>query len=205
MIRMGIATLLKDETGLEVVGEVATGTDVIRFMEDQPVDIVLMDIYMPEMNGMEATKVLKKQYPDLKILAISMHDEYKYIKGIIQAGADGYILKHTEKEDLVDAIKSISEGKQYFSQEIMSRIVSKTMSGEKDITENDISSNGLTKREVQVLALIAREYTNKEIADELSINIRTVDTYKRNLLKKLKVKNVVGLVKYAINQGLLAE
>lgn len=203
MVRKGIITLLSDVEELEVVAEAGTGAQVLRYLKDNHVDIVLMDILMPGMNGIETTRHITDKYPDTKVLAISMYDEYDYIQSIIKAGARGYILKDTEKDELVLAIKKLLENKNYYSDKVLTKITTK-VALERRAEEGRIDYEPtLTKREIEVIKLVAKEYSNQEIADLLNVSNRTVDTHKRNLLKKLKVKNVVGLVKYAIKHNLI--
>jgi len=203
MVRKGIATLLADVPELEIVGEVSNGREAVDYVNNHPVDVVLMDILMPEMNGMEATAFIKKMHPKVKVLTITINNEYKYIKQTVRAGADGYLLKDTEKDDLVKAIEAVLSGKNYYSNEVLSKIVTKVASGEERSGRRHEPLPTLTNRELQVLKMVAKEYSNPEIADQLNISLRTVDTHKRNLLKKLKVKNVVGMVRYAIEHNLI--
>lgn len=203
MVRKGITTLLGDTPEFSVVGEAKTGLAVLQFLQENEVDIVLMDIMMPEMNGIEATKQITANHKNVKVLAISMYDEYDYIQSILKAGAFGYILKDADKEELIMAIKKLLEGKNYYSDKVLSKITSK-VAYERKAEEGKIPYEPtLTKRELEVIRLVAKEFTNQEIADLLNVSNRTVDTHKRNLLKKLKVKNVVGLVKYAFKHNLI--
>lgn len=203
MVRKGIASLLGDNPELSVVGEAKTGAEVLKFLERDQADIVLMDITMPEMNGIEATKQITANHDNVKVLAISMYDEYDYIQSILKAGACGYILKDADKEELIMAIKKLLDGKNYYSDKVLAKITSK-VAYERKAEEGKVNYEPtLTKRELEVIGLVAKEFTNQEIADLLNVSNRTVDTHKRNLLKKLKVKNVVGLVKYAIKFNLI--
>ncbi len=205
MVRKGIATLLSDTPELTIIGEAKTGREVLNFLEQNETDVVLMDITMPEMNGIEATKQISAQYDNVKVLAISMYDEYDYIQSILKAGAFGYILKDADKEELLIAIRKLLQGKNYYSDKVLAKITSK-VAYERKAEEGKIAYEPtLTKRELEVIGLVAKEYTNQEIADMLNVSHRTVDTHKRNLLKKLKVKNVVGLVKYAFKHNLIEQ
>lgn len=203
MVRKGIITLLSDVPELEVVAEAATGIQVLKYLKDNKVDVVLMDILMPGMNGIETTRHITDKHPETKVLAISMYDEYDYIQSIIKAGARGYILKDTEKDELVLAIKKLLENKNYYSDKVLTKITTK-VALDRRVEEGRVDYKPvLTKRELEVVRLVAKEYSNQEIADLLNVSNRTIDTHKRNLLKKLKVKNVVGLVKYAIKHNLI--
>ena len=197
MIRNGLAALLRDEPEIHVVEFAVNGQDALDKCAYRNVDVVLMDIMMPEMNGVDATRAIKQKHPHIKVLAVTINDEQRFVKETLQAGASGYILKHSTKQEIVQAIKSVAQNRPYFSSEILSRISTEFASG----AAADVPM--LTKKETDVLCLIAQEFTNHEIADQLGCGIRTVDTHKRNLIKKLEVKNVVGLVKYALRMGVV--
>lgn len=204
MIRLGIRSILNNVEHLNVADEANNGREALEKLAKDTFDLVIMDIKMPEMSGIEATEEIVKRYPKTKVLAISMFDEQRYIVKMLQAGALGYVLKNTGKSEMVNAINSVMAGESYFSQEVSSIMMSQFMSrgGTANITEskNDIP---LTKRETEIIKMIAEELTNSEIAERLGISSRTVDTHRRNLLQKLDVKNTAGLVKYAIQNNLL--
>jgi len=199
MIRNGLSSLLRGETSILVVDMARNGKEALDICGTRQIDVVLMDIMMPEMNGVDATRAIREKHPDIKVLAVTINDEPRFIKEVLQAGASGYILKHSTKEEIVRAILDVSENKQHFSSEVLSKISGQFAMGDKEDTPM------LTKKETAVLRLIAQEFTNQEIADKLDCGIRTVDTHKRNLIKKLEVKNVVGLVKYALKMGVVAD
>jgi DNA-binding NarL/FixJ family response regulator len=202
MFRDGIKALLEKEKDIQVVTEAENGLQVMERLQEKTVDVILMDIDMGETNGLETTKLVKAKYPDVNILVLSMHGDHNYIVRMLEAGAIGYILKNAGKEEMLNAIKSVAQGDSYFSKEVSARLIEHlnrpaNQSGRKD---SDIP---LTTREIEVLKLIAQEYSNPEIAEQLFISIRTVDTHRRNLLEKLGFKNTAGLVKYAIKKGLI--
>ena len=199
MIRNGLNSLLRSEPSIHVVEMAQNGQEALDICESTEIDVVLMDIMMPMMNGIEATTKIKESHPEIRILAVTINDEPRFIKEVLQAGASGYILKHSTKEDIVQAINAVAEGKQHFSADILSKISVEFAKGNKP------TGPVLTNKETEVLKLIALEYSNQEIADKLDCGIRTVDTHKRNLIKKLEVKNVVGLVKYAIKMGVVQD
>lgn len=205
MIRHGIKALLND-VDIKVTGEASNGKEAIDAYKDGNYDLIVMDIKMPEMDGVEATKELKKIDSDVKILALSMYDEHRFITKMLQAGAKGYILKNTGKEELVNAITKIISGENYFSTEVSNIMMSRFMN-EKSETLRRSTPNfnvTLTKRETEIIRMIANEMTNSEIAGELNISPRTVDTHRRNLLQKLDVKNTAGLVRYALQNDIIA-
>lgn len=200
IIRDGIRVLLEDEIGFHITAEAENGQEAVNACSEHDIDIIIMDISMPEMNGIEATKKIKKKHPDIKVLALTMMDEDQHIRQMIEAGASGYILKSSGKEELVNAITSILDGSHYFSQDAAFSVM---MDLVKDGSNSGTGSAKLTERELEVLELIVKEYTNQEIADELFISIRTVDSHRRNLLQKTGAKNTAGLVMYAIKNNLV--
>ena len=204
MIRQGIKSLLNDKERFDVADEAANGNEALQKLSEDHFDLVIMDIKMPEKNGIEATEEIVKRYPDVKVLAISMYDEQRYIVKMLQAGALGYVLKNTGKQELMTAIRTVMDGESYFSQEVssimMSQFMTRKATGVLEVSKEDIN---LTKRENEIIRLIAEELTNSQIADQLGISPRTVDTHRRNLLQKLDVKNTAGLVKYAIQHHIL--
>lgn len=209
IIRDGVKTLLSDVDDIEVVDEAENGDELIKKLKDQTADLVILDINMPLMNGIQAAEFIKEKYPKIKILVLSMYDEEAYVVKVLQVGVSGYILKNTEKKDLLEAIYKVMNGEQYFSSEITMKMVQK-ISKNAENTHANLSANHeisrdvqLTNREKEILKLIADGNTNKNIAFKLNISPRTVDTHRRNLLQKLGVKNTAGLVKYAIQIGLI--
>ena len=204
MIRHGIKSLLIDEEEYSQIDEAVNGKEALDKLRAKKYDLVIMDIKMPEMNGIEATKEIRKRYPGVRVLAISMYDEHSYIIKILRAGALGYILKNTGKEELLSAIKSVMKGESYFSQEVSGLMMSQLISGKPVPMMTTLKANlTLTKREKEIIQLILAEYTNNEIGENLGISPRTVDTHRRNLLQKFDVKNTAGLVKFAVENRLL--
>jgi len=206
MFREGLKEILGKEPNLAIVGEAGDGREVIGQMGQHPVDVVLMDIDMPGVNGIETTRHIVQKHPHTRVLVLSMHSDAKYIISMLEAGAKGYVLKTAGKEEMIAAVNAVASGDSYFSHLISTRIIEqlqhhKVGSGIASAAEQP----PLTPREFEVLKLIALEYSNPEIAQKLYISIRTVDTHRRNLLEKLGVKNTAGLVKYALKMGLLDE
>jgi DNA-binding NarL/FixJ family response regulator len=201
IVRDGIKTLLEDEIGFKIVSEAETGVEAIEGCRNHEIDLIIMEINMPEMNGIEATKRIKEDFPGIKILGLTMMDEDQHIRNMIEAGASGYILKSSGKDELVDAITSILDGQHYFSEETTRSVMMEMVKG---TTKKSQSEPGeLTEREIEILKLIVQQNTNQQIADELHISIRTVDTHRRNLLQKTGAKNTAGLVTYAIKHDLV--
>lgn len=201
VFRDGIISILEDVEDITVVAEAGDGREVLdRLKETQP-DVILMDITMGDTNGIDTTKLVKAAYPDIKILALSMHSESGYIVKMLEVGASGYLLKDAGKEEMETAIRVVSKGNTYYSQQVSSVIIQHLTNPNKPKAPK--GGVPLTKREIEVLRLIANEYSNPEIAKELFISIRTVDTHRRNLLEKLQAKNTAGLVRYAIKHGVV--
>ena len=199
MIRNGLSSLLRGEPNIHVVEMAVNGKEALELCSKRQVDVVLMDIMMPVLNGVDSTTAIRKAHPDIKILAVTINDEPRFIKEILHAGASGYILKHSTKDEIIQAIEDVYNGKQHFSADVLAKISTEFAMG--------VANSGpmLTKKESEVLKLIAQEYTNQEIAEKLDCGIRTIDTHKRNLIRKLEVKNVVGLVKYALKMGVVGD
>ena len=206
MFRDGLKEILNKESNIVVVAEANDGAEVLKILESESVDVVLMDIDMGGFNGIETTKAILAKNINTRILVLSMHSDSKYIISMLEAGARGYILKNAGKEEMIAAINTVASGDSYFSSQVSSKITEQL---QKKRSYNNIrplqEEIPLTPREFEVLKLIAQEYSNPEIAEMLFISIRTVDTHRRNLLEKLGVKNTAGLVKYAIRKGLLEE
>ena len=160
-----------------------------------------MDINMPEMDGIEATKLVKTKHPLLKILMLTMFSSRDYIEKLLRAGADGYILKNTGKAELQEAIETLMNGESYFSKEVTERIMEGLQ--KKKNMEKSTYLVELTEREIDVLKLIVQEFTTAEIAEKLFISTHTVETHRKNLISKLNVRNIAGLVKYAMQNGLV--
>jgi two-component system response regulator DegU len=205
IVRDGIRSTLRDEKSFKIVGEASNGLEAIEVVKALSPDIIIIDINMPKMNGIEATAIITKKYPDTKSLVLSMHDNEDYILKSIEAGASGYLLKDTNKEEFVKAIKAVAKGEKYFSTSISNILATgylHRIKKEGAKSAEDDSENGLTRREKGILKLIVQGQSNREIADSLSISIRTIEVHRSNMMKKLKVKNAVELVKFAMENNL---
>ncbi len=195
----GLNELLKGMDDIEVVGEATNGRQLLELLSSVPTDLVLLDVNMPEMDGIEATREIVKQHPDVRVLMLTMFDSQDYIQKLLRAGAHGYVLKNTGKEELHLAIQTLMKGESYFSKEVTASIMEGLQ--KKKARANDYRLVELTEREKEVLVLIASEMTTREIADKLCVSHHTVETHRKNLISKLNVRNVTGLVKYAVQQG----
>jgi DNA-binding NarL/FixJ family response regulator len=199
IIRVGLRGILAGEADIEVVGEAECGDDVFTVLKEQEADVVLMDIDMGASSGVDATAELKARYPEIKVLTLTQHEEQDLIINMLEAGASGYLLKNCGREELITAIHAVLRGDSYFSQTVSATLL-RALTTRKNHVARD--QNDLTERELEVLTLIAQEYTNPEIAEKLFISVRTVDTHRRNLMEKLNAKNTAALVKYAISKHL---
>ena len=211
LIRDGIRSLLDDEKDFEILAEAENGKEALEILSKQEIDIVVIDINMPVMGGIEATEKISKEFPSVSVLALTMLNEEQHIRQMLKAGAAGYILKNAGQDELVDAIKAISTGQHYFSKEATQVIMMDMMKGKKAGATGGASEERklvkgsvyLTEREKDILRLIAKEHTNQEIADELFISVRTVDAHRRNLLQKIGARNTAGLVIYALENSIV--
>lgn len=199
----GIESILKAEEDLKVIGKCYDGPSVLAFVKENPTDIVLLDVNLPGMNGLEVCKTLAQDFPDVKVLAISMFNEESFVTEILNHGAKGYILKNTGRDELLKAIRTIFEGKSYFSKEVTETIMKGLMNQRKASTRNSSFIPKLSRREKEVLKLIAQEFTTQEIADNLFISLKTVESHRSSLLSKLNARNSAGLVRIAMENSLL--
>lgn len=198
----GISLFLAINGLVKVEASANNGIELIELLEKKLVDVVLLDINMPEMNGFEAARVIVKKFPGVRIIALSMFLEKEYIQDLIQIGVYGYILKNTRINELEKAIISVASGVKYFSNDVGLKLLNAQTNNEYVENLSFDLQHGLTEREIDVLKLIVLENTTSEIAEKLFISIHTVETHRKNLIKKLKVKNIAGLVKYAVQNGI---
>ncbi len=198
LIRDGLKSIINTTKNITVVNEFSGGKDAIKFLEKEAnsIDVILMDITMPELNGIDATEIIKKLHPKMKIIALTMHSEEAYIIKMIKAGALGYILKDSSKEILIEAIETVAKNEKYYSYEVSMKLITMFLDDDKP---NDPQ---LSARELEIIKHIAQGCTNKEIAIQIDISDRTVETHRRNIIKKLNVKNTAELVSYSLKNGL---
>ena len=202
ILREGLRALLTAEPNFEIIGEAADGREAVRFVEKQVPDLILMDLSMPRMTGMDAIREIKKRYPATKIIALTVHKTEEYLRTTLQAGADGYVLKDATHEELMLAIQNVLKGKTYLSPGVSGKVIEGYLEGK----ESQIPGSTLgllSQREREVLKLIAEGYKNKEIAADLCISLKTVEKHRANLMKKLDLHNAAALTAYAIEQGLV--
>jgi len=195
----GIKSHLCAQPDFEVVGDAANGQEALRKAKLTLPDVILMDISMPHMNGLEAMTSLRKQVPNAKILVLTMHDSREYIAQVVRSGARGYLLKDSAPAELVGAIKAVHGGEVYFSPSVSKVLIEEMADGRKPPGPEQ---QPLTDREREVLSLISEGLLNKQIADRLGIGVRTIETHRERIMRKLDIHTVAGLTKYAIARGM---
>jgi two-component system nitrate/nitrite response regulator NarL len=198
IVREGIRARLSTQPNMKIVAEAQNGREAIKCVQDCAPAIVLMDINMPDMNGLEATKVIVQNAPKTKVLVLSMHQDREYVVEIMKSGARGYVLKNSPPAELIRAIELVHAGEAFFSPAISSVLLN-----EISRTSDKPAVANLSDREKEVLRLIASGLSNKEIADKLGVGVRTVETHRERLMRKLDIHSVAGLTKFAIAEGVL--
>jgi len=207
VVRNGIRALFDDVDDIEVIGEASNGVEAISKVKELKPDIAILDISMPQMNGLDAADIIHKQYPDTKTLIMSMHDNKDYILRSLEMGADGYLLKDSSKEEIVKAIKTVADCEKYYSGSVSGIIVN----GYLNVVANPVGANfdrkktKISKQEKSILAHLVQGRNSREIAEELTLSVRTVDNHRARMMKKLGVKNAIELVKLAIEDKLLED
>ncbi|TDW96736.1 response regulator [Dinghuibacter silviterrae] len=193
----GLVALLETEPDFCIAATAHDGNEVLDLVQRMPFDICLLDINMPGPDGIEITRVIRAEYPDYRIIILTTYGEKEIIIRLLQLGVAGYLLKNSTRQELTAAIKKVAAGGYYFSDEVQASIA-------QDYTEPPAQQGvALTQREREVLELLSREYTNDEIAEELHISFRTVETHRKNMMQKTGASNLAGLLRYAYGQGLL--
>jgi two-component system, NarL family, invasion response regulator UvrY len=201
----GIIAVLKSENDIEVVGYSLDGVQVLEWFQNNKADVLVLDVNMPKLDGIEVLKELKKQNIEQNTIVLSSYDDVKLVKEVLKIGALGFLAKKCAGENIVEAIKAIHNDNQYFSKDVHKDLVASLVGNKikNKVPQDGVFSVSLTERELQVLRLISKELNTKEIAEQLFISTSTVDTYRKNLLTKTKAKNSVGLIMYAVKNKLL--
>jgi DNA-binding NarL/FixJ family response regulator len=203
VVRQGLRVLLEAETDITVVGEAASGREAVQMAKKLLPDVVVMDIAMPNLNGVEATRQITKEVPTAKLLILSSYNDDEYVHQVTGAGATGYLLKQTAATDLIKAVRETRSGNAYFSPAISKRLMERyreaVLSGAPVRRQTDL----LTSREAEVLQLIAEGRANKQIAAELCISIKTVEKHRQQVMNKLNIHDIAGLTRYAISKGVI--
>lgn len=199
MVVSGLVSMLETDSALEIVGFALNAEDALTFAKDNVIDIALVDINLPKMDGVSLCKALLIQQPNTKVIALSSFNDASFIKRMIQNGAKGYLLKNTSGDELITAIKRVATGEEYLSKNVQDTLISSSLGKSQTAFIPKI-----TRREKEVLSLITEEFTTKDIAEKLFISVATVETHRLHLLSKLGAKNTAGLVKTAIQKGLVS-
>jgi DNA-binding NarL/FixJ family response regulator len=200
IVRDGLRSLLERQPGMEVIGEADNGRMVLHLLKELKPDIIIMDIAMPEMNGIEATRQIMNIDRDIKVIALSMHSDKRYVVKMLQSGAAGYLLKDNNFEDLSKAILAVMAKKIYLSPEIGEGLISDYLSLHPDAEFSVLSI--LTKREIEILRFLSEGKTSRAMADSLDLSVKTVETYRKQIMDKLNVHTIAELTKYAVREGL---
>jgi DNA-binding NarL/FixJ family response regulator len=200
IMREGLRALVERLPGMEVIGEAADGRTAVAMAKDLLPGVMVMDIGLPDLNGIEATRQITSQNPGIKVIALSMHSDGRYVTEMLKAGASGYLLKDSAFEELARAIRAVTAGKTYLSPAVTSTVVEDYLGRHPGV--QPVLSSSLTAREREVLQLVAEGKSTKEIADRLQISSKTADTHRQRVMKKLKLHTVAELTKFAVREGL---
>lgn len=197
ILREGIVSLLHSDPALQVSCTASGGYEVLELLSQKEVDVCLLDINMPGLDGIETARLIRNRKPEVRIIMLTTYNDREIISELVHLGVAGYLLKNSDKAELVEAIHKVMKGRHYFSAEVEDIIL-------QGLTEKKASDGvPLTDRELEILQLLAREYTNDKIAAELHISYRTVETHRKNIMQKTKASNLAGLIKFAYSKGLL--
>jgi DNA-binding NarL/FixJ family response regulator len=204
IVRDGLRSLFKSDPGFIIVGEASDGAEAVKLVEENRPDVAVLDISMPNVNGIEATNIIKERFPDTKVLILTIHENEEYIHELLLAGADGYVLKNAEKKEIFDGVRAVAGGSTFFSSNVSKALLDRLVRSTRNRVPFQISNEEkLTARETEVLRMIAEGLTSKQIAERLHLSVTTVNSHRTNIMKKLNVHEIVGLVKYAIQKSLI--
>ncbi|MBS1794427.1 MAG: response regulator transcription factor [Acidobacteria bacterium] len=204
-VREGLKMIVNGQKDMETIAEAGDGREAVRLARELVPDVVLMDISMPELSGLTAAAQLKRIAPDIKILTLTRHREVAYLQELLQAGVDGYTLKQSSAAQLVRAIRIVAGGEKYLDPAVTRKVFAAIVGGRKNSLRGEVRGTSLTDREAELLRHIALGYSNKEIAEEFGISVKTVEAHKANSLQKLNIKSRREIISYAIMQGWLQE
>lgn len=195
----GVKLILKKHPDVQVVAEAADGASLLQQLKETAIDLVITDLSMPGMKGIDLVRNIKQQFPQVKLLVVTMHNEQEIINEILQAEAEGYILKNSGKAEMLEAVSNLVNGKTHYDQEVLHQLIQNIKKEKRPV----IKAKPLTERELQILALIVKELTSKEIAEQLGISKQTVDTHRLHIMEKTGAQTLVGLIKYALSSSIV--
>lgn len=195
----GLKALLRREKNIQVIGEVGNGADALAFIKKLPPDLLITDISMPGMSGVELTRQVKQLFPEVRVLVLSMYNDREIVNEILMSEAEGYILKNTGRQELLNAIHRIADNSTYYSNEVLNIMMTR-LKKQKVVEKNTAL---LTPREIEIVKLIMQELSSEEIADKLFISKRTVDTHRKNIIQKTNTRTLVGLIKFAMENNMV--
>ena len=202
VIHSGIGEILKSHNAFEIIGDAYDGKEAVEKAAKLKPDVIFMDISMPVLGGIDATREIISILPDTRIIALTQHEESEYVTQMLKAGGMGYMHKNSKREDFIDAINRVMRNERYLSYELSASMINNILEKSEDKT-NSVENVHLTRREIDIIKKIAEEKNNQEIADEYGISLRTVETHRRNIMLKLKAKSVVSIIKYASQNNLI--
>jgi DNA-binding NarL/FixJ family response regulator len=195
----GVKLILKKHPDVQVVAEAGDGASLLSLLKETAIDLVITDLSMPGMKGIDLVRTIKQQFPQVKLLVVTMHNEQEIINEILQAEAEGYILKNSDKAEMLEAVSNLINGKTHYDQEVLHQLIQNIKKEKRPV----IKAKPLTERELQILALIVKELTSKEIAEQLGISKQTVDTHRLHIMEKTGAQTLVGLIKYALSSSIV--
>ncbi len=202
IVRDGLRTLIEKETGMEVIGEAENGRKALKIAQKIRPNVVIMDVTMPDMNGIEAARKIVTEIPGVRVIALSMHSDRRFVLGMLEAGASGYLIKDCAFDELAKAVRSVATGQTYLSPSIADVLVKGYL--DKVNEKISVARSPLTEREREILQLLAEGQSSKEIAAHLGVSVKTVETHRRNMMQKLNMRSVAELTKYAIREGFIS-
>jgi len=200
LLRRGLAATLAERPGWNVVGEAGTGREAVEAAATLAPDVIILDLSMPELNGLEATRQILANHPDIRILILTMHDSEQVVRDVLDAGAQGYLLKSDAGRDLLAAVEALLEDRPYFT----SKVARMVLHGYLRPSENEASASPLSSREREIVQLLAEGNSNKEVATHLGISVKTAETHRTNIMRKLNFRSITDLVRYAIRNHIIA-
>lgn len=204
IVRSGLRMLFQRTPDVVVVGEAGDGEEAVRLAEKIKPDVAILDVSMPKLNGLQATRALKERFPSIRVLILTIHEEEEYIYEMIRSEADGHVLKSANRKEIIDAVHSVASGGQFYSSAISSLMINEFIRKVKEDEEAPKRpAQSLTKREIEILRLVAHGLSSKEIAEKLFLSVSTINTHRTNLMHKLDIHDTAGLTKYAIRSRLI--